>query len=121
MRNDGDKDLHGSRRVSREVFLGWVERTPIPYGGQVSIIYRLPRSARLLPRLVGKSSALARFILELWGRMRWWAYGAFANKSRLEGGQYRAGRRAPPLLHGQPEWLSDAGGRVCLLRSFRTS
>ena len=99
MRNDGNKGLHGSRRDSWDVFLAWVERRPVPYGGQASIIYRLPRSARLLPRLVGKSSAPARFILELWGSMRWWAYGAFGSKGRLEGGQYRAGRRAPPLLH----------------------
>ena len=121
MRNNGNKELHGSRRGSRVVFLAWVERTPAPYGGQVSIIYRLPRSVRLLPRLVGKSSALARFILELWGRMHWWAYGAFGNKGQLEGGQYLAGRRAPPLLPRQPEWLSDAGGQVCLLQFFRTS
>jgi hypothetical protein len=84
------------------------------------MIYRLPRSTRLLPCRVGKSSALARFILERWGHMRCWAYGAFSNKGRLEGGQYRAGRRAPPLLHRQPEGLSDAGGQVCLPRFFRT-
>ena len=110
----------GQGQGSRDVLLAWVERTPAPYGGQVPIIYRLPRSVRLLPRVVGKSSALARFILELWGSMRWWAYGAFSNKGRLEGGQYLAGRRAPPLLHRQPGWLSDAGGQICLLRPFRT-
>jgi hypothetical protein len=33
-----------------------------------------------------------------WKRLRWWAHGAFGNKGRLEGGQYLAGRRAPPLL-----------------------
>ena len=32
------------------------------------------------------------------GRMLWWAYGAFGNKGRLEGAQYLAGRRAPPVL-----------------------
>jgi hypothetical protein len=122
MRNDEGKGVHGSRRVSRGDFRAWVERTPVPHGGQVSIIYRLPRSALLLLCLVGKSSSLARFILERWGRMRWWAYGAFGSKGRLEGGQYRAGRRAPPLLlHRRPEWLSDAGGQVCLPRFFRIS
>jgi hypothetical protein len=121
MRNDEDKGVHGSRWVPRGEFRAWVERTPVPYGGQVSTIYRLPRSARLLPCQVGKSSALARFILERWGQMRWWAYGAFGSKGRLEGGQYRAGRRAPPLLHRQPKGLSDAGGQVCLPRFFRTS
>jgi hypothetical protein len=99
MRNEEDKGMHGLGRVSRDEFRAWAERTPVPRGGQVAIIHRLPRSARLLPCLVGKSSALARFILERWGHMRWWAHGAFGNKGRLEGGQYRAGRRAPPFLH----------------------
>ena len=31
-------------------------------------------------------------------RMLWWSHGAFGNKGRLEGAQYLAGRRAPPLL-----------------------
>jgi hypothetical protein len=30
--------------------------------------------------------------------MLWWSYGAFGNKGRLEGAQYLAGRRAPPVL-----------------------
>jgi hypothetical protein len=120
MRNQKDKGFHGSRGNSRDAFRAWAERTPVPYGGQVSIIYRLSRSTHLLRCLVGKSSALARFILERSGHMRWWAHGAFSNKGRLEGGQYRAGRRAPPLLHRQPEGLFDAGGQVCLPRFFRT-
>ena len=32
------------------------------------------------------------------GRMLWWSYGAFGSKGRLEGAQYLAGRRAPPVL-----------------------
>jgi hypothetical protein len=32
------------------------------------------------------------------GRMLWWSYGAFGNRGRLEGAQYLAGRRAPPVL-----------------------
>ena len=32
------------------------------------------------------------------GRMLWWSYGAFGNKGRLEGAQYLAGRRAPPVV-----------------------
>jgi hypothetical protein len=121
MRNNEDKDVQGLRRVPRDGFRVWIKRTPVPFGRQVSIISRLLRSARLLPCQVGKSSALARFILERWDHMRWWAYGAFGSKGRLEGGQYRAGRRAPPLLHRQPKRLSGAGGQVCRLRSFRTS
>jgi hypothetical protein len=99
MRNEEDMGVHGPGRVPRDEFRAWAERTPVPQGGQVAIIHRLPRSVRLLPCVVGKSSALARFILERGGHMRWWAHGAFGNKGRLEGGQYRAGRRAPPLLH----------------------
>jgi hypothetical protein len=91
--------VRGPGRVPRDEFGAWAERMSVPHGGQVSIIHRLPRSARLLPCLVGKSLALVRFILKRWGHMRWWAHGAFGNKGRLEGGQYRAGRRAPPLLH----------------------
>lgn len=119
MRNTEDKAVHGSSRDSPGTFRAGAERLPVPYGGQVSILHRLPRSTCLLPCLVGKSSALARFILERWGHMRWWSDGAFGNKGRLEGGQYRAGRRAPPLLHRQPEGLSDAGGQVCQPRFFR--
>ncbi len=37
--------------------------------------------------------------LDRWGRMLWWSHGAFGNKGRLEGAQYLAGRRAPPLLY----------------------
>ena len=32
------------------------------------------------------------------GGMLWWSYGAFGNKGRLEGAQYLAVRRAPPVL-----------------------
>ena len=35
---------------------------------------------------------------EPWKRLRWWSHGAFGSKGRLEGAQYLAGRRAPPLL-----------------------
>ncbi|MBA2691806.1 MAG: hypothetical protein H0U65_04830 [Rubrobacter sp.] len=34
---------------------------------------------------------------ELRGRLRWWSYGAFREKSDLHGAQYLAGRRAPPF------------------------
>jgi hypothetical protein len=120
MRNIVDKGVHDSARNFRGAFRAWAERNPVPCGGQVSILHRLPRSAHLLLYQVGKTSALARFILERWGHMRWWAAGAFGNKGRLEGSQYWAGRRAPPLLHRQPERLSDAGGQVCQPLFFRT-
>jgi len=102
MRNVVDKGVHDSTRGFRGAFRAWAARNRVPYGGRVSILHRLPRSTHILLYRVGKTSALARFILERWGRMRWWADGALGNKGRLEGGQYRAGRRAPPLLHRQP-------------------
>jgi hypothetical protein len=37
-------------------------------------------------------------LLDRRGGMLWWSYGAFGNKGRLEGAQYLAGRRAPPVL-----------------------
>lgn len=120
MRNVVDQGVHDLVRDFQGAFRAWAERNPVPFGGQVSILHRLPRSAHLLLYLVRKTSALVRFILEYWGHLRWWADGAFGNKGRLEGGQYRAGRRAPPLLHRQPERLSDAGGQVCQPLFFRT-
>jgi hypothetical protein len=36
--------------------------------------------------------------LDRQGGMLWWSYGAFGSKGRLEGAQYLAGRRAPPVL-----------------------
>ena len=114
MRNVVDK-------VFQDGFGAWAARNPVPFGGRVAILHRLPRSTHLLLYMVGKTSVLAPFILERWGRMRWWADGAFGNKGRLEGGQYRAGRRAPPLLYRQPERLSDAGGQVCQPQFFRIS
>jgi hypothetical protein len=120
MRNTRARGASGSERVSRQVLCAWDERFPHSCEEREFIVHRLPRSVRVLPCLVGRSSALARFILERWGHMRWWADGAFGNKGRLEGGQYRAGRRAPPLLHRQTERLTDAGGQVCQLWLFRT-
>jgi hypothetical protein len=38
------------------------------------------------------------YVLDRRGRMLWWSYGAFGSKGRLEGAQYLAGRRAPPVL-----------------------
>ena len=43
--------------------------------------------------------SLPRLILRLQGRLRWWSFGAFGNKGRLEGSQYLAGRRAPPFMY----------------------
>jgi hypothetical protein len=41
---------------------------------------------------------LQRSTVEYGGGCRW-IYGALGSKGRQEGGQYRAGRRAPPLPH----------------------
>ena len=114
MRNTIDRGFRGALDE-------WMARNPVPFGGRVSILHRLPRSTHLLLYLVGKTSVLAPFILERWGRMHWWADGALGNRGRLEGGQYRAGRRAPPLLYRQPWGLSDAGGQVCQPQFFRIS
>jgi hypothetical protein len=54
----------------------------------------LPGNSRILPYLVGESDDF-----ESRSRLNWWSYGAFASKGQLEGNQYLAGRRAPPLLH----------------------
>ena len=54
----------------------------------------LLRSSRILPYLVGESDDF-----ESRNRLNWWSYGAFASKGQLEGNQYLAGRRAPPLLN----------------------
>ena len=47
-----------------------------------------------MPCLIGESDDF-----ESENRLNWWSYGAFARKGQLEGNQYLAGRRAPPLLH----------------------
>jgi hypothetical protein len=54
----------------------------------------LPRSSPPVPCLIGESDDF-----ESRNRLNWWSYGAFARKGQLEGNQYLAGRRAPPLLH----------------------
>lgn len=54
----------------------------------------LPGYSRLTPYLVGESDDF-----ESRNRLNWWSFGAFASKGQLEGNQYLAGRRAPPLLH----------------------
>ncbi|HET7480318.1 MAG TPA: hypothetical protein VFJ72_12455 [Rubrobacteraceae bacterium] len=56
-------------------------------------------SLRFMRYLSGDPSALERFLQKRRGHLRWWSYGAFGSKGRQEGGQYLAGRRAPPLLH----------------------
>src|SRR5215210_7999193 len=53
----------------------------------------LPEPSRV-PCLIGESDDF-----ESRNRLNWWSYGAFARKGQLEGNQYLAGRRAPPLLH----------------------
>ena len=54
----------------------------------------LSDSSRLIPYLIGESDDF-----ESRNRLNWWSYGAFASKGQLEGNQYLAGRRAPPVLH----------------------
>src|ERR687890_416168 len=54
----------------------------------------LSKSTRVLPYLIGESDDF-----ENRDHLHWWSNGAFASKGQLEGNQYLAGRRAPPLLH----------------------
>src|SRR5919205_687566 len=67
-----------------------------PCRRQVGALCRLRWSLRLPYRA---ASLLEISSLDAWRRLRWWSTGAFANNGRMEGGQYLAGRRAPPLLH----------------------
>lgn len=93
VRNTFERQLWSRVGDLRRGFRSWGGKSLVPCGGQIGAL----RSLHTL-RSPRASSALWRFIRELRGHMRWWAHGAFGNKGRLEGGQYRAGRRAPPLL-----------------------
>ncbi len=59
-----------------------------------SALRSLPVPSRLISRLIGESDDF-RPQHRLW----WWSFGAFDEKGQLEGNQYLAGFRAPPLLH----------------------
>ena len=63
------------------------------WGGWTVDLRKHPRFSRVLSCPLDEAADR-----EPWKRLRWWAHGAFGNKGRLEGGQYLAGRRAPPLL-----------------------
>lgn len=64
------------------------------FGSRKVTLRGLPESSPLIPHLIGESDDF-----ESRNRLNWWSYGAFARKGQLEGNQYLAGRRAPPLLH----------------------
>jgi hypothetical protein len=64
------------------------------FGGKKMKLRGIPVPSRLVPCLIGESDDF-----ESRNRLNWWSYGAFARKGQLEGNQYLAGRRAPPLLH----------------------
>src|SRR3712207_8156732 len=59
------------------------------------MIRRPPRST-LFPYTTLFRSTHEVYAPERRGPTRGWTYGAFGSRGRLEGGQYRAGRRAPP-------------------------
>lgn len=61
-------------------------------------IEALPALCGVRPRRVDVGGALRCWVYGIRGRLRWWSFGAFGSNGRHEGGQYRAGRRAPPLL-----------------------
>ena len=64
------------------------------FGSRKVVLRGLSDSSRLIHYLMGESDDLKSR-----NRLNWWSYGAFASKGQLEGNQYLAGRRAPPLLH----------------------
>ena len=64
------------------------------FGSRKVTLRGLPEVSRILPYLIGESDDF-----ESRNRLNWWSYGAFASNGQLEGNQYLAGRRAPPLLH----------------------
>lgn len=79
---------------------GWFRASTVVGGRRLAIfLCWLRLSLRFMRYLSGDPSALERFLQKRRGHLRWWSYGAFGSKGRQEGGQYLAGRRAPPLLH----------------------
>src|SRR4028119_2215267 len=64
-----------------------------PFAGRRVKLRGLPEPSRRVPCLIAESDDF-----ESRNRLNWWSYGAFARKGQLEGNQYLAGRRAPPLL-----------------------
>lgn len=83
------RPYHGLRDFGRR----WRGDASDPYGGWFLDPRKLPRFSRVSSCPLDKARDR-----EPWKRMRWWSHGAFGNKGRLEGGQYLAGRRAPPSL-----------------------
>src|SRR3712207_3948174 len=97
IRNRGEKECLRRARRTWDASHAWVHMDSLgPCKRQVSAFCRLRWSLRLPYRA---ASLLEISSLDSWRRLRWWSTGAFANKGRMEGGQYLAGRRAPPLLH----------------------
>lgn len=77
----GSPELLGSRAVIR-------------YGeGRVS-------PGRLVFRRRSAQQTMRLFLLGLFVGLLWWSFGALGSRGELEGGQYRAGRRAPPSGRG---------------------
>lgn len=90
----------GSKGSFRAGSHGWLRSSTVVAGRRLAIfLCWLRLSLRFMPYLAGDPTALERFLQKRQGHLRWWSYGAFGSKGRQEGGQYLAGRRAPPLLH----------------------
>ncbi len=97
MRNTGQGEGLRQEQRSCDASRTWVNAASLgPCRRQVGALCRLRWSLRLPYRA---ASLLEISSSDNWRRLRWWSTGAFANKGRMEGGQYLAGRRAPPLLH----------------------
>ncbi len=97
MRNTPDRRRRGWSGIFRGAPDRWGANSTIHYKGRSTALGQLRQFLRIFLRAVDELCALRRFILELSGHLRWWSFGAFGSKGRLEGGQYLAGRRAPPL------------------------
>lgn len=63
------------------------------FGSRKAMLRGLSGSSRLVSHLIEADDFESR------NRLNWWSHGAFASKGQLQGNQYLAGRRAPPLLH----------------------
>ena len=99
VRNSGvyrNTNFGGTSRLSRVLWVDYLGRRGVAtdlWRGWAVDLRKHPRFSRLLSCPLDEAADR-----EPWKRLRWWAHGAFGNKGRLEGGQYLAGRRAPPLL-----------------------
>jgi hypothetical protein len=96
MRNDLTIRTKRWRKILRHAPRRWGWRSTVRCGERSVPVGQLLRSLRISPRGGAGSGVMHTFLLRLFRRLLWWSSGAFGSRGRLEGGQYLAGRRAPP-------------------------